>query len=199
MYKFSHPVYRGMCLQDGMRSQTQGCHYVIYCTGGTTEDDYKYVTYFKCAENVDDIPAQQAASIEYFGDVNKDLEMERGLTKVVQTHGELTLAQKSNYYVWAKKADYNASLLCYTQGGAGISTGECAFLVNDASYGNGDTGHTWWGSLPRAGRKCVNAVAIGCFTTNPYSSARTVNSEDSVGVLYSESCAGRFSIPHLQL
>ena len=193
VYKFSHPVYRGMCLMDGMFSQMQGCHYVNYCIEGG-----KYVTYFKCAENVDDIPAQQAASIEYFGDVNKDLEMERGLTKVVQTHGELTLAQKSIYNVWAKKADYNASLLCYTQGGASISTGECAFLWNGGSWGNGDTGHTTKNGLPTAGRKCVNAVVVGCNSYIDDSSARTVSSHIAVSA-GSDFYAGRFALPHLQL
>lgn len=203
VYKMSHPVYRGMCLQDGMFSQMQGCHYVNYCIEGTTgengvKEEDKYVTYFKCAENVDDIPAQQAASIEYFGDVNKDLEMERGLTKVVQTHGELTIAQKSSYRAWAKKADYNASLLCYTQGGASISTGECAFLWNNGSVGNGDTGHTTTGSLPTAGRKCVNAVVVGCYSNDDHSSARTVNSDAAVS--FSDvHFAGRFALPYLQL
>ena len=171
----------------------QGCHYVNYCTEGG-----KYVTHFKCAENVDDIPAQQAASIEYFGDVNNDLEMERGLTKVVQTHGELTLARKSNYNLWAKKADYNASLLCYTQGGAGISTGECAFLWNNCSLGNGDTGHTTSGYLPTAGRKCVNAVVVGCDSFSDRSSARAVVSDCAVSDSNDYS-AGRFALPHLQL
>lgn len=203
VYKLSHPVYRGMCLQDGMYSQMQGCHYVNYCIEGTTgengvKEEDKYVTYFKCAENVDDIPAQQAASIEYFGDVNKDLEMERGLTKVVQTHGELTLAQKGGYNIWAKKADYNASLLCYTQGGAGISTGECAFLWNNGSWGNSDTGHTTSGNLPTAGRKCVNAVVVGCRSANVTSSARTVVGNDAVS-FSADSYAGRFALPHLQL
>ena len=193
VYKLSHPVYRGMCLQDGMFSQMQGCHYVNYCI----EED-KYVTYFKCAENVDDIPAQQAASIEYFGDVNKDLEMERGLTKVVQTHGELTLAQKVGYNRWAKKADYNASLLCYTQGGAGISTGECAFLSNYGSFGNGDTRLAKWFDLPTAGRKCVNDVVVGGDSFNHAPSARTVNSNNAVSNS-NDNYAGRFSIPHLQL
>ena len=193
VYKLSHPVYRGMCLQDGVFSQMQGCHYVNYCIEGR-----KYVTYFKCAKNVDDIPAQQAESIEYFGDVNQDLEMERGLTKVVQTHGELTREQKFNQELWAKKADYNASLLCYTQGGAGISTGECAYLRNDASYGNGDIGHTISGSLPRAGRKCVNAVVVGCDSSEGRPSARTVDSSHAVSDSV-KNFAGRFSIPHLQL
>ena len=190
VYKFSHPVYRGMCLQDGVFSQMQGCHYVNYCIEGG-----KYVTYFKCAENVDDIPAQQAEKIKYFGDINKELEMERGLTKVVQTHGELTREQKKNYYIWAKKADYNASLLCYTQGDAGISTGECAFLKNDSSIGNGDT---IWGSLPRAGRKCVNAVVVGCDSSEGRPSARTVDSSHAVSDSV-KNFAGRFALPHLQL
>lgn len=190
VYKLSHPVYRGMCLQDGMYSQMQGCHYVDYCIEGTTgengvKEEDKYVTYFKCAENVDDIPAQQAASIEYFGDVNKDLEMERGLTKVVQTHGELTPEQKSSYTIWAKKADYNASLLCYTQGGASTSTGECAFLWNRSL-------------LPTAGIKRVNAVVVGCYSDSDLSSARTVDS--AFDVSFSDGyCAGRFALPHLQL
>ena len=203
VYKMSHPVYRGMCFQDGMYSQMQGCHYVNYCIEGTTgengvKEEDKYVTYFKCAENVDDIPAQQAASIEYFGDVNKDLEMERGLTKVVQTHGELTLAQKGGYNILAKKADYNASLLCYTQGGASISTGECAFLWNNGSWGNGDTGHTTSGHLPTAGRKCVNAVVVGCGPNHDISSARTVGGDRAVSDGY-VGFAGRFALPHLQL
>lgn len=203
VYKLSHPVYRGMCLQDGMYSHMQGCHYVNYCIEGTTgengvKEEDKYVTYFKCAENVDDIPAQQAASIEYFGDVNKDLEMERGLTKVVQTHGELTLRQKLGYDVWAKKADYNASLLCYTQGGAGISTGECAFLLNSKSQGNDDTGHTSYQELPTAGRKCVNAVVVGCFSNLDFSSARTVHGSSAVSNSF-DFYAGRFALPHLQL
>ena len=202
VYKMSHPVYRGMCLMDGMFKQMQGCHYVNYCYEGATGEDGnkeadKYVTYFKCAENVDDLPAQEAASIEYFGDVDKDLAMERGLTKVVQTHGELTLSQKTNYFSWAKKADYNASLMCYTQSGAGISTGECAFLLNNASWSNGDTNTTDEG-LPTAGRKCVNAFSLGCYSMWTYVSARTVDSNLSVNDS-TDFLAGAFAIPHLSL
>ena len=113
-------------------------------------------------------------------------------------HGELTLAQKGGYNIWAKKADYNASLLCYTQGGANVSTGECALLWNSGSFGNGDTGHTTTNGLPTAGRKCVNAVVVGCISDIGDSSARTVHS--SIAVSNSNVvCAGRFSIPYLQL
>ena len=201
VYKMSHPVYRGMCLMDGMFKQMQGGHYVNYCDMiATIGDDVKafYTDYFKCAENVDDLPAQEAASIEYFGDVDKDLAMERGLTKVVQTREKLTLSQKMSHFIWAKKADYNASLMCYTQGGAGISTGECAFLWNCASRGNGDIGHTTDNGLPTAGRKCVNASILGCFSYAGGSSARTVYGDFAVCVGY-DCCAGAFALPHLSL
>ena len=202
VYKMSHPVYRGMCLMDGMFKQMQGGHYVNYCYEGATGEDGnkeadKYVTYFKCAENVDDLPAQEAASIEYFGDVDKDLAMERGLTKVVQTREKLTLSQKRATTSWAKKADYNASLMCYTQDGAGISTGECAFLLNNASWSNGDTNTTDEG-LPTAGRKCVNAFSLGCYSMWTYVSARTVDSNLSVNDS-TDFLAGAFAIPHLSL
>ena len=182
VYKFSHPVYRGMCLQDGMFSQMQGCHTVIYCPVSARRD-----VYFKCAENVDDIPAQQAASIEYYGDVNKDLEMERGLTKVVQTHSySLSGTDTMNANGWAKKADYNASLLCYTQAGGSISTGECAYFdyVTTSRYPDGS--------------KCVNAVAVGCFPFYDVSSARSVLGDIAVSSGYGN-FAGRFALPHLQL
>ena len=192
VYKFSHPVYRGMCLQDGMFSQLQGCHYVNYCPV-----DDECVTYFKCAENVDDIPAQQARSIEYFGDVNKDLEMERGLTKVVQTSSYTSSSDPvmSNAQGWAKKADYNASLLCYTQTGGSMSTGECTFFVNSGSLGNEDTDATL---LPPTGRKCVNAVVVGCIPVYGISSARSVFGVIAVGYGF-DLFAGRFALPHLQL
>ena len=201
VYKMSHPVYRGMCLMDGMFKQMQGGHYVNYCDMiATIDHDVKafYTDYFKCAENVDDLPAQEAASIEYFGDVDKDLAMERGLTKVVQTREKLTLSQKMSYFIWAKKADYNASLMCYTQGGAGISTGECAFLWNGGSWNNGDTGHTTTNGLPIAGRKCVNASVLGCIAADDVSSARTVVGSRAVNY-GADAFAGAFALPHLSL
>ena len=191
VYKFSHPVYRGMCLQDGMFSLMQGCHSVIYCPV-----DSEYDVYFKCAENVDDIPAQQTESIEYFGDVNKDLEMERGLTKVVQTYSYASSDTGTmNVDGWAKKADYNASLLCHTQAGGSISTGECAYFYNNGAIGNEDNGAVL---APPTGRKCVNAVVVGCDPYSDASSARTVLGAFAVscGVDF---FAGRFALPHLQL
>lgn len=184
VYKMSHPVYRGMCLLDCMDSQMQGCHYVTRNNGAS---DKKYIGYFECAENVDNIPAQQAANIEFQGDYTKVLEIERGLTKKVGVHSALSLLQKKNNDIQAKKANYNASLLCYTEGGGSKSTGECAYL-----WFNGAEG-----SLPEAGKKYVHAVVVGNHAGTTFASARTV-----IANLVTDTFigfGGRFAIPHLRL
>ena len=171
VYKFSHPVYRGMCLQDGMNSQMQGCHYMhglYWPIAGATP---AYRPYFICAENVDDIPAQQSVSIG-------DSDIKHGLTKKVSINSSTTST-------WAKKADYNASLLCYTNGGASITTGECAYL----SFAKTPT---------TVGIEHVYAVVVGGRSTVNDSSARSVLSSYNLSERNQYS-AGRFSIPHLQL
>ena len=171
VYKFSHPVYRGMCLQDGMNSQIQGCHYVHGLYWSIAGAIPSYRPSFICAENVDDIPAQQSAFID-------DSDIQHGLTKKVPINTSTTST-------WAKNADYNASLLCYTNGGAGISTGECAHL----SFANTPT---------TVGNVQVYAVIVGGRWTEYDSSARSVLSSYNLSVK-DKYFAGRFSIPHLQL
>jgi hypothetical protein len=184
VYKFSYPVYRGMCLMDGLTHQLQGCHYVNCCIKNT-EDKYSYfVTYFKCAENVDDIPAQQSQNPTSQGDIDTTLDWERGLTKVVEA--DITAATTS--FAWMQKADYNASLLCYTTSGGSIETGECAALL----FNTKET------AQPKVGQKNVLACMIGGSLNNNASSVRTVASNASTSNLVSNA-TGYFSIPHLQL
>ena len=176
VYKLSHPVYRGMCLMDGMASPLQGCLYV-YSPASINQATGTYTISFRCAENVDDIPAQQ--STYGLGSSFKDSDMKNGLTKSV------SLMHPSANSVWVKKADYNASLFCYaTNGSADITTGECANLSIH---------------LPKTlTDELINTVALGCPSESSYSSARSVLSATKVSnnALY---FAGRFSIPHLQL
>ena len=193
VYKFSHPVYRGMCLSDGAGTHLQGCHYVNCC-----DETGLYATDFKCAENVDDIPAHQEPFPTYFGPINKTLEIERGLTKVVQVMGLLELSSKKNLSDWIYGANYNASLLCYTSTGSSISTNECTYLSCNASYDNQDRNQIRPQGLPTAGRKCVNSVVVGVAAINGNSSFRTVTASSSV-IHSAVFCSGRFSIPHLQL
>ena len=176
VYKLSHPVYRGMCLMDGMASPLQGCLYV-YSPASINQATGTYTISFRCAENVDDIPAQQ--STFGLGSSFKDSDMKNGLTKSV------SLMHPSANSVWVKKADYNASLFCYaTNGSADITTGECANLSIHLPETLTD--------------ELINTVALGCPSESSYSSARSVLSATKVSnnALY---FAGRFSIPHLQL
>ena len=192
VYKMSHPVYRGMCLADGLLSPMQGCYYVNSCPSPK-----HYAADFECAENVDSIPPQLAASIEYFGPITKHLQIETGLTKKILVHNQLPESSKLAYSIWAKKANYDASLFCYTEGGSSVSTGECAFLWNTQSVGNADKDGTSNG-LPAPGRKCVNAVLAGCDLVSNRLSARSVIGDVSVSYA-AGGITGRFSIPHLQL
>ena len=184
VYKLSHPVYRGMCLMDGMVSPLQGCLYVyhpvsinVYHPVSINQLTETYTISFTYAENVDDIPAQQLVH-GGIDSVFKDSDMKHGLTKAV------AVMYPSANSVWAKKADYNASLFCYAIGSAGITTGECATLSLFLPTTLTD--------------ERVNAVALGCPSKSGYSSARSmVGSEkvtNTIGYF-----AGRFSIPHLQL
>ena len=203
VYKLSRAIYRGMSVSfEGMFTQMQGCHYVRV---HRNEDD-KVVSYFIAAEDVDSVPAQPAASIEYFGDENAELAMEANLTKKVMSHGPLP-ANHASHYGWAGKADYNMSLFCLVdddlEGGGtklsgSISTKECSFLWNYASWSNGDAGTLNSNGTPAKGRKCVNAVVPGCYAGSGYASARTVSGGGAVSH-GSVSFAGRFSLPHLTL
>lgn len=201
VYKLSRAVYRGMSISfEGMFTQMQGCHYVRV---HRSEDD-KIVSYFIAAEDVESVPAQQAASIEYFGDEDAELAMEAGLTKKVMNHGPLPPTHTS-HYGWAGKSDYNMSLFCLidddlaggsTKLSGSISTKECSFLWNYASWSNGDTGTLNSNGTPRIGRKCVNAVVVGCNANLDTASARSVHGSSAVSAGY-DRYAGRFSLPHL--
>lgn len=164
-----------MCLLDGMVSPLQGCLYV-YHPVSINQATGTYTRSFTYAENVDDIPAQQSNFDQ--GPDSKYSDMKHGLTKAV------SIMQPSAVSVWAKKADYNASLFCYTQGGASIKTGECANMTLYRPNTLTD--------------ERINTVALGCPSKSDYSSARTVDGSNKATNPI-EYFAGRFSIPHLQL
>lgn len=204
VWKFSHAIYRGMSLSyEGMFTQMQGCHYVrvnapnkwnttTNAFDGGLNDNNTIDSFFIAAENVDEVPAIESSSVEYFGDYDADLVMEKGLSKKVWVNN-------TSPQGWAEKADYNMSLFCLKPNyNASINTKECSWLWNYASWGNGDSGTLNSNGTPRNGRKCVNAVAVGCHSISVPASARAVDGSRAVGSspgLY----AGRFSLPYLIL
>ena len=186
VYKFSHPVYRGMCILDGMFKQMQGCHIVKENSGGT------YTNRFIYADSYEDIPAQSAESIIYYGNIADTTPMEQGLNNSV-------IASQGNSDFWVMDANYNASLFCYCNTGGGISSCESAFTWRSACWGNGDTsGTAETNSLPKDGRKCVNASVLGCRANLADASVRTLASHSAVSVSY-DAYAGAFALPELVL
>lgn len=186
VYKFSHPVYRGMCILDGMFKQMQGCHIVKENSGGT------YTNRFIYADSYEDIPAQSAESIIYYGNIADTTPMEQGLNNSV-------IASQGNECIWAKDANYNASLFCYCNSGGEISTYESAYTWRDACYGNGDTsGTAETNNLPKDGRKCVNASVLGCSAYGASASVRSLSSNRAVSG-GADVYAGAFALPELVL
>ena len=186
VYKFSHPVYRGMCILDGMFKQMQGCHIVKENSGGT------YTNRFIYADSYEDIPAQSAESIIYYGNIADTTPMEQGLNNSV-------VASQGNAEFWVMDANYNASLFCYCNSGGGISTYESAFTWRDYCWGNGDTsGTAETNGLPKDGRKCVNASLLGCTAWLGHASARPLYSRDAVSSSNVD-YAGAFALPELVL
>lgn len=205
IYKFSRAVYRGMSLSfEGMFTQMQGCHYVrVNATKEWNPETQKFdgadiaagtnkiFSFFKCVDNVDDCPALPSSSVQYFGGQDEETVMERNLNKSM-------LNNTSNTSGWCKKADYNYSLFCLYDYGSAQSQGEASYLWNYASWGNGDSGTINSNGTPAKGRKCVNAVVVGCNADYGCASARTVSGNGAVSsahVVY----AGRFSLPYLTL
>lgn len=189
VYKFSHPVYRGMCILDGMFKQLQGCHIVKEHTQ-TDEGTDVYTNRFVYADSYEDVPAQQAASVSYFGDIDAETDMEKGLNSSV-----IASTGISNF--WAKDANYNASLFCYLNSGGGISTCESAFTWRDYCWGNDDS-NTGTGGLPAVGRKCVNASVLGCVADVGGASVRAMASDAACSSGYG--CyAGAFALAELSL
>lgn len=190
VYKFSHPVYRGMCILDGMFKQMQGCHIVKEHTQDESGNDV-YTNRFVYADSYEDIPPQEAASIVYYGDVGETTPMEMGLNNSV-------VAGYGNQNFWVKSANYNASLFCYLNSGGGISSGESAFTWRDYCWSNGDPQGTLSNGLPKVGRKCVIAPVLGCSANAGHASARTVYSNDACSSSRDD-CAGAFALAELVL
>ena len=185
VYKFSHPVYRGMCILDGMFKQMQGCHIVKENSGGT------YTNRFIYADSYEDIPAQSAESIIYYGNIADTTPMEQGLNNSV-------VASQGNENFWVMDANYNASLFCYCNSGGGISTYESAWTWRSACWNNGDTSGTGSNGLPKDGRKCVNASVLGCNANAANASVRSLVSVNAVSDSV-DYYAGAFALPELVL
>ena len=135
IWKFSHPVYRGLELFSGMYTQLEGIYWVMGNTydGSTNSswnefyyanscDDLDYLS--GCSRAIDDSlnsnAATSAQTLSWGLEDNMPL-MLSGLTNGYYTSG--------NPYGWAKSTNYNQSLYAHTAFGGGESTYECGYML----------------------------------------------------------------------
>ena len=172
IWKFSHPVYRGLELFSGMLTQLEGIYWVI----GNTYDGSKNTSWqeFSYANSCDDLDylsgcttdidtnmsknATTSAQTLSFGlDENIPL-MLSGLTK-----GYYTIGNPDGY---ASATNYNQSLYAHTAFGRDYTKYECAYIWKygsswDGLHGGGP------GSSNLSGR-WVNASVAGCALYSGY-------------------------------
>lgn len=137
--KRSMAVYRGKILPYcyGCFEQLDGAFYVIKvdANGNITME-------FRCAEDIDDIPARK--SFGYEAPVDGEADIEKGLSKIKKYASNLP-----NEF-WAKACDYSLSLFCVTLSGGGNRSQENMYLW---VYPSNNAGK---------GKRQVHGSVVGC-------------------------------------
>ena len=196
IWKFSHPVYRGLELFSGMFTQLEGIYWVIGNTyDGSTNTSWQEFYYANSCDDLDYLSGcsraidnslnsnatTSAQTLSRGLDENIPL-MLSGLTKGYYTSG--------NPFGWASATNYNQSLYAHTALGGGDRTYECGYIRKDgASYD----------SLPfnNLSGRWVNASAVGGRLYEE-SAGRSLRAVESVRKSYG-SYGGGFSHGHITL
>ena len=203
IWKFSHPVYRGLELFSGMFTQLEGIHWVQGNTyDGSTNTGWQEFYYASSCDDLDYLSgctmavdnslnsnAATSAQTLSFGLGDNIPLMLSGLTKGYYTSG--------NPYGWATATNYNQSLYAHTSFGGGASTYECAWMWKDGTSWSGLHVSNGYTNRTNLSGRWVNASLAGCSLNNGFAS-RTHHDSDSVrnGHLY---FAGGFSHGHITL
>ena len=185
IWKFSHPVYRGLELLSGMFTQLEGIHWVMGNTYDGSKntswqefyyanscDDLDYLS--GCTRDIDDSlnsnAATSAQTLSFGLDDNIPL-MLSGLTKGYYT--------SDNPNKWAKATNYNLSLYAHTAFGGGESTYECGYMWKYGYSGDGLHAPNGYPNQSNLSGRWVNASVAGCPLRNGFA-GRTLSARDSV-------------------
>ena len=183
IWKFSHPVYRGLDLLSGMFTQLEGAYWVMNNSGSTdgcTHQEFYY------AENWDDVPKDITTASGYSVSPDNSEPMvisglERGIVTTTNTNG------------WVSSTDYNMSLFAHTAFGAAQHTYECGYCWKDGhSYYAPNIGSN---NYPKPGYRYANASVVGCRAHVGYA-GRTLRAYHSVSVSF-DYYAGGFAHPQI--
>ena len=168
IWKFSHPVYRGLELLSGMYTQLEGIHWVMGNTyNGSTNSSWQEFYYANscddldylsgCTRAIDDSlnsnPATSAQTLSWGLGDNIPL-MISGLTNGHYTSG--------NPECWASATNYNQSLYAHTAFDGDESTYECAYIWKGGSSWDAINTHGGYPNQSNTSGRWVNASAAGC-------------------------------------
>lgn len=203
IWKFSHPVYRGLELFSGMFTQLEGIYWVMGNTyDGSTNtswqefyyanscDDLDYLS--GCSRDIDDTmssnPSTSAQTLSCGLGDNIPL-MISGLTKGYYTSG--------NPDGWAKATNYNLSLYAHTAFGGGETTYECGYMWKSGYSGDCLHARNGYPNQSNLNGRWVNASVAGC-SLEYVAACRSLAANFSVR-FGSNTYAGGFSHGHITL
>lgn len=202
IWKFSHPVYRGLELLSGMFTQLEGIHWVMGNTyNGSTNSSWQEFYYANscddldylsgCTRAIDDSlnsnSATSAQTLSWGLGENMPL-MLSGLTKGYYTSG--------NPNGWATATNYNQSLYAHTAFGGGETTYECAYMWKDNASWDGL--HSENPASSNMSGRWVNASVAGCCLILAYA-GRSLIANRSVRAGDYADYAGGFAHGHISL
>ena len=203
IWKFSHPVYRGLELFSGMFTQLEGIYWVMGNTyDGSTNTSWQEFYY---ANSCDDLDYLSGCTIDI------DDTMSSGETTSAQTLSfglgdniPLMLSGLTNgYYTsgnpngWAKATNYNLSLYAHTAFGGSDRTYECGYIWKYGSSVNGLHIPNGYPNKSNMSGRWVNGSVAGCCLADAYA-GRTFAANSSVR-RGNERYAGGFSHGHITL
>ena len=203
IWKFSHPVYRGLELLSGMYTQLEGIYWVQGNTyNGSTNSSWQEFYYANscddldylsgCTRAIDDSLKSNAATSAQtlsWGLEDKMPLMLSGLTKGYYTRG--------NPYGWAKATNYNQSLYAHTAFGGNESTYECGNIWKNGGSWDGLHIPNGYPSSSKMSGRWVNVSLAGCNLFRDVA-GRTLRAENSVR-FGDDAYAGGFAHGHITL
>lgn len=202
IWKFSHPVYRGLELLSGMFTQLEGMYWVVSNTYRNSSNQAGLSFYYAnscdelgylsgCTRDIDDsLNGDGANKTISFGRFDNIPLMVSGLTRW------------SDGYVntgtgWVKETNYNISLYAHTDYWASENTYECTYAWKGGASWDGLHAPNGDPEQSNMNAKWVNASAAGCALVYDFA-GRTLNGEHSVRSS-DGSLAGGFSHGHIRL
>ena len=190
IFKFSHPIYRGLELVSGLLTHLEGQYFVINAEGdasldGTssaaTSQDFYYATHWS------DMPKNiSTASGWSVSDLDGLPGIVSGLTK---SDYQPTFTEG-----WAKNTDYNVSLYFSTNYLAGQHTYECGYTVKSKTIHGATTSKN---TYPTHGHRYAKVFAVSCTSASGYV-GRSCQTSFSVQGSYVHYGSG-FSHPQIKL